>query len=119
VTVPGGILASRGRPSTVLMPAVAASRWRSGLWLSRLCVERLPSGARAIMSVKVPLRSIQNCQTIPLASPGAVIAASLTREGMRSCRGWRGKYRVMRRYPIENLCSAYVYEQIVFRDLMR
>jgi hypothetical protein len=31
----------------------------------------------------------------------------------------RGKYRVMRRYPIENLCSAYVYEQIVFRDLMR
>jgi hypothetical protein len=48
------------------MPATAASRYCSGLSLSSLCVTsvKLPSGFGRLptTSVKVPPRSIQNCQ---------------------------------------------------------
>src|SRR6202521_6222434 len=44
------------------MPAIAASQYRSGLSDKSLWVTRRPSGVRATMSVKVPPRSIQNCQ---------------------------------------------------------
>ena len=44
------------------MPATAASLYCSGFSDSSLWVTMLPSGLRATMSVKVPPRSIQNCQ---------------------------------------------------------
>ncbi len=44
------------------MPAIAASAYCSGFSDSSLWVTSEPSGRRATMSVKVPPRSIQNCQ---------------------------------------------------------
>src|SRR3990167_5272979 len=46
------------------MPATAASRYCSGFSLSSLCVTRVPSGRLPTTSVKVPPRSIQNCQSL-------------------------------------------------------
>src|SRR6478752_9586 len=44
------------------MPATAASRYCSGLSERSLCVTSVPSGRLPTTSVKVPPRSIQNCQ---------------------------------------------------------
>ena len=44
------------------MPATAASRYCSGLSESSFSVASVPSGRLPTMSVKVPPRSIQNCQ---------------------------------------------------------
>ena len=51
-------------PSRWRMPATAASGYCSGFSLSSLWVTTTPSGRRATMSVKVPPRSIQNCQRV-------------------------------------------------------
>src|SRR6185369_3932474 len=52
-------------PSRCRMPAMAASLYCSGFSDSSLCVTSDPSGRFATMSVKVPPRSIQNCQRWP------------------------------------------------------
>src|SRR5690349_6080095 len=57
----------RLRPSRWRMPATAASLYCSGFSLSSLCVASVPSGFLATMSVKVPPRSIQNCQRVAVA----------------------------------------------------
>ena len=49
-------------PSKWRMPATAASLYCSGFSDSSLWVTMPPSGRRATISVKVPPRSIQNCQ---------------------------------------------------------
>jgi hypothetical protein len=60
-----GVIGSPGfRPSRWRMPATAASRYCSGFSESSLCVTSDPSGRRPTMSVKVPPRSIQNCQRV-------------------------------------------------------
>ena len=50
------------------MPATAASRYCSGLSESSFSVVSVPSGRLPTMSVKVPPRSIQNCQRRGVAS---------------------------------------------------
>ena len=57
-----GIGRPAGTSSRWRMPAMAASRYCSGFSESSLWVSSVPSGLRATMSVKVPPRSIQNCQ---------------------------------------------------------
>ncbi len=54
---------SPGRtPNKRRIPSTAASSYCSGFSESSLAVTISPSGRRATMSVKVPPRSIQNCQ---------------------------------------------------------
>src|ERR1700744_2270517 len=81
-----GVTASPGfRPSRWRMPATAASRYCSGFSDSSLCVTRLPSGRLATMSVKVPPRSIQNCQRDGRA--GAWVVMMSRQEWLvRACR---------------------------------
>src|SRR5438552_8273624 len=58
-----GVIGSRSlKPSRWRMPATAASRYCSGFSDSSLCVTSDPSGRLPTTSVKVPPRSIQNCQ---------------------------------------------------------
>jgi len=58
-----GVTGSLGlKPSRWRMPATAASLYCSGFSDSSLCVTRVPSGRLPTTSVKVPPRSIQNCQ---------------------------------------------------------
>ena len=52
------------RPSKWRMPATAASRYCSGFSDKSLCVTKVPSGRLPTTSVKVPPRSIQNCQRV-------------------------------------------------------
>jgi hypothetical protein len=54
----------RGDPSRSPMPASAASSYCRGFSDSSLWVMNAPSGRSATMSVKVPPRSIQNCQRV-------------------------------------------------------
>ncbi|CFW38973.1 Uncharacterised protein [Bordetella pertussis] len=51
-------------PSSLRMPATAASRYCSGFSDSILAVTVAPSGRRATISVNVPPRSTQNCHFI-------------------------------------------------------
>ena len=70
-----GLTGSPGfKPSKWRMPATAASRYCSGFSLKSLCVTKLPSGRLPTTSVKVPPRSIQNCQRF---LPAGVIVDSL------------------------------------------
>ncbi len=61
-TCSGVIGSPAPRPSRRRMPATAASRYCSGLSESSFSVVSVPSGRLPTTSVKVPPRSIQNCQ---------------------------------------------------------
>jgi hypothetical protein len=72
-----GIGASGFRCSSCRIPSSAASSYCSGLSDRSLCTRIAPAGVRATTSVKVPPRSIQNCQAD--ARPTSVIAAPVSR----------------------------------------
>src|SRR5690606_14188513 len=64
----GPIGSSRPRPSIRRMPSTAASSYCPGFSESSFAVASVPSGRRPTTSVKVPTRSIQNCQRLMASS---------------------------------------------------